>query len=163
MKAKKQFGQHFLIDDTVVHQIIEHISTHCSAEVNLLEVGPGRGVLTGHLVGAYENFRVVELDKDMIPFLESLMDSNNIIIEDFLRYDLNNIFEEKEMCIVGNFPYNISSQIIFKILENRDLVPTMVGMFQKEVARRICAIPGNKQNGILSLLTRPFLRARISL
>ncbi len=123
------------------------------AEANAIEIGPGRGVLTQHLLKNYRNLRAIELDRDLIPFLRKAFPEleGRLVHGDFLKTDLSTFFEGMEFAVIGNFPYNISSQIVFKILDNNPLIPLMVGMFQKEVAKRICAQPGTKDNGILSL------------
>lgn len=156
MKAKKHLGQHFLIDQLVVDGIIDLIEEHCSKEEALLEVGPGPGVLTYRLADLYPTFKAVEFDRDMVAELRQKIDDDIIIQAEFLSYDMDDLFDSSPFNLVGNFPYNISSQIIFKMLDNRARIPVMVGMFQKEVAERICSTPGGKTNGILSLRTQAF-------
>lgn len=160
MKAKKHLGQHFLIDKQVVDQIIELIVTKCNADLPLLEIGPGPGVLTNRLNEHFQNFKAVELDSEMVSRLKSNNQGLTLIHEDFLRVEFDILFDEPEFNIAGNFPYNISSQIIFKILENVAKVPVMVGMFQKEVAERICADPGTKKNGIITIQTQLHYEAK---
>jgi len=159
LKAKKHLGQHFLTDTSVINHILEVISTHCPKNEALVEVGPGQGVLTDALVNNFESFKAIEFDRDMIKVLVQKIDPQKIINEDFLSVDLNEIFEGQTFNLVGNFPYNISSQIIFKMLDNVAKIPVMVGMFQKEVAERICATPGGKKNGIISLRAQAFYNA----
>ena len=156
MRAKKHLGQHFLNDQSVVSHILEAIYKECPQEQSILEVGPGQGVLTVGLNNHFKNFKAVEFDKDMYDILKLKIDSSKLLVQDFLKTDLSEIFENNSFNLVGNFPYNISSQIIFKMLESRALIPKMVGMFQREVADRICADPGSKRNGILSLSTQAF-------
>lgn len=161
MKAKKHLGQHFLINQVIIDQIIDLIKVECPKEMPILEVGPGQGVLTFALNEHFDTFNAVEFDRDMIPFLLKEVDVSNIINEDFLQLDLKSVYQDP-FALVGNFPYNISSQIIFKMIENRDQIPIMVGMFQKEVAHRICSTPGGKKNGILSLNAQAFYEAEIA-
>ncbi len=161
MKAKKRLGQHFLTDNSVIAKIIAAIKDNCSAEQPLIEIGPGQGILTYELDETYPQFRAIEYDRDMIAILSQRIATEKLIQDNVLFTDLDSIFEGKPFSLVGNFPYNISSQIIFKMLENRTLVPTMVGMFQKEVAERICASPGSKKHGIISLRTQAFYEAEL--
>ncbi|MBP8041674.1 MAG: 16S rRNA (adenine(1518)-N(6)/adenine(1519)-N(6))-dimethyltransferase RsmA [Bacteroidales bacterium] len=154
---KKFLGQHFLKDESIALQICESLTLHNNYR-QVLEIGPGTGILTQHL-WASKNFQatLIELDREAYTFLiEKYPDRKNQIIHgDFLHYNLNNIFDEP-YAIIGNFPYNISTQILFKVFENRDMVPEVVGMFQKEVAQRIASPPGSKQYGILSVLLQAF-------
>ncbi|MCQ2269982.1 MAG: 16S rRNA (adenine(1518)-N(6)/adenine(1519)-N(6))-dimethyltransferase RsmA [Bacteroidales bacterium] len=155
VKPKKSLGQHFLTNEDIAARIVESIS---SSPKNVLEIGPGMGVLTKYLLQKkYEQFKVVELDGESVEFLKSHYPdlSGNIIAQDFLKLDLNSLFKD-QLVIIGNFPYNISSQILFKILDSKDLVNETVGMFQKEVAERVASQPGNKQYGILSVLLQAF-------
>lgn len=155
VKPKKSLGQHFLTNEDIAARIVESIST---SPKNVLEIGPGMGVLTKYLLQKkYEHFKVVELDGESVEFLKSHYPdlSGNIIAQDFLKLDLNSLFKD-QLVIIGNFPYNISSQILFKILDSKDLVNETVGMFQKEVAERVASQPGNKQYGILSVLLQAF-------
>jgi len=151
IKAKKHLGQHFLIDRSIIDQIVALIQQNCLREDKIVEVGPGPGVLTEELVKLFDMFRAIEFDRDMIKILVQKLDPSHFINEDFLSVDLKTIYEGDSFNLVGNFPYNISSQIIFKMIENVSMIPVMVGMFQREVAERICADPGSKKNGILSL------------
>jgi 16S rRNA (adenine1518-N6/adenine1519-N6)-dimethyltransferase len=147
---KKRFGQHFLKDKNIAQRICGSLSGQGYTQV--FEVGPGLGVLTQFLYPLYERqLYLVEIDTDLIPGLESNYPQirDHIFQEDFLKLRLDVIFKEP-YAIIGNFPYNISSQILFKLVENKALVPEMVGMFQREVAQRVAAPPGNKIYGLLS-------------
>lgn len=148
---KKYLGQHFLKDETVVAKTI--CSIDFEASDFMVEVGPGMGVLTEKLIHHSKKLVLIEIDKESVDYLYNNFpkDSFDLLNQDFLKLDLS-IFQSKKIAIVGNFPYNISSQIVFKIWEQINLVNQMVGMFQKEVARRICAKHGNKEYGILSVL-----------
>ena len=153
VRAKKHLGQHFLTDASVSQRIAAAIQLTDSAKT-VLEIGPGTGALTQFLLQDDRfNLHVVEVDSESIEYLNVHYPelAKNIHAEDFLQMDLNRITADP-LVIVGNFPYNISSQILFKILENREHVPEMVGMFQREVARRVCSGPGSKEYGILSVL-----------
>ena len=156
VRAKKHLGQHFLKDENIARKIVASLSRNGYSKV--LEVGPGMGVLTKYLIEdpAFETW-VVDIDTDSIAYLKEHYPSlsDRIISGDFLRLDLASLFTEP-LAIIGNFPYNISSQILFQALEHRDLVPEVVGMFQKEVAERVAAPPGSKTYGILSVLLQAF-------
>ena len=151
MRAKKQLGQHFLHDQQVITRILDTIKDHCKEHHPIIEVGPGQGILTTNLASHYKAFKAIELDRDMVALLNQKISPDQIIHADFLKVDLNEAFASVPFNLVGNFPYNISSQIIFKMLENVAMIPVMIGMFQKEVAERICASPGSKKNGIISI------------
>jgi 16S rRNA (adenine1518-N6/adenine1519-N6)-dimethyltransferase len=153
LQLNKSLGQHFLTDQSVLLTIASAINEHC-AHLPLLEVGPGAGALS-KLLKTREQFLLVEFDKRWAQHIqdENVELKGKVICADFLQLDLNKVFE-KEYAIVGNFPYNISSQIVFHILDYKDKVPLMLGMFQKEVAKRICAKEGSKDFGIISLLTQ---------
>lgn len=158
VKAKKHLGQHFLKDQNIARKITEALDIKQWSGV--LEVGPGTGVLTHWLLEIPGiNFRAVEIDNESVAFLEKRYAGREpfIIRGDFLRLELKEIFQGR-MAVIGNFPYNISSQIFFKILENREQVGEVVGMVQKEVAERICHGPGSKTYGILSVLLQAFYR-----
>lgn len=152
VRAKKALGQHFLRDLSVAQQIAESL-VFLSNRMPVLEVGPGMGVLTQFLL---QNPRVqltaVELDRESVDYLKVNFPQLHLIQGDFLRLDLNLLYPEGEFCVIGNYPYNISSQIFFKVLEYKDRIPCCSGMIQKEVAERLAAKPGNKQYGILSVL-----------
>lgn len=154
VKPKKQFGQHFLINQQVVEQITEAI---ISFQLPVLEVGPGKGVLTQQL-NHLAQFKCIEIDREAQEYLvqKQIVTPNQLIAQDFLKLSLPEVFENKPYLIAGNFPYNISTQIVFKILENRQNIPVMVGMFQKEVADRICSSNHTKQFGILSVLVQAY-------
>lgn len=156
MKAKKIFGQHFLRDKAIIHQIVEAFPD--VKDTPILEVGPGMGVLTEELLKHYgKQLYAVEVDMDMYAYLQKHLPAlgNHLINKDFLRLNLGELFPGP-FIVLGNFPYNISSQIVFKVLEYRQQVPLMLGMFQKEMARRIVSGPGSKEYGIISVLTKAY-------
>ncbi|WP_339044099.1 16S rRNA (adenine(1518)-N(6)/adenine(1519)-N(6))-dimethyltransferase RsmA [Cardinium endosymbiont of Tipula unca] len=158
IKAKKSLGQHFLKDPTVSFQIASLLSND-SLSKTIIEVGPGTGSLTEMLLQRpIQNLHLVEIDRDLIPYLKKKYTqlSDRIIEADFLTLSLSGQFKEEHLIIVGNFPYNISSQIFFKILGNRHIVDEVVGMVQKEVGQRLTAKPGNKIYGIPSVLLQAF-------
>ena len=153
VKAKKFLGQHFLTDERIAERIVESLST---ATNHVLEIGPGMGVLTKYLIKKGElDFHVVEIDRESVAYLHDHYPTLDVIEGDFLQYDLTSLFHDT-FSIIGNFPYNISSQILFKVFDNRDRVSEVVGMFQKEVAERVAAGPGSKTYGILSVLLSAF-------
>ena len=155
VKAKKHLGQHFLTDRNIAAKIVDSLTGITPV---VLEIGPGMGVLTEFLFEKYgDNLFLTEIDKESVEYLKEHFPglSKNISETDFLKEDLNKRFTEP-FSIIGNFPYNISSQIFFKILDNRDRVPEVVGMIQKEVAERIATGPGSKTYGILSVLLQAF-------
>jgi len=156
VRAKKHLGQHFLRDRQVIDNILDAITKHCPLDTPIAEVGPGQGILTYTLAEKYLNFKAIEFDRDMIAVLVQQLDPQLLINDNFLAVDLKTLFDNQAFNLVGNFPYNISSQIIFKMLENRQLIPRMVGMFQKEVADRICSGPGSKTYGIISLRAQAY-------
>ena len=151
VKPKKKIGQHFLSDDNIAKKIIDLVNF--KNHRHIVEVGPGMGALTDHLVDSAKNLTLIEIDNECIEYLEKKYLNKNleIVSANFLKYDLKN-FKNNEVLIIGNFPYNISSQIIFKVIENRDIVSSLTGMFQKEVASRICSDSGSKTYGILSFI-----------
>ncbi|MBE0638510.1 MAG: 16S rRNA (adenine(1518)-N(6)/adenine(1519)-N(6))-dimethyltransferase RsmA [Bacteroidales bacterium] len=153
VQPKKRLGQHFLRDENIAAKIVDSLTT----KSQVLEIGPGTGVLTKYLINSTDNLRLIEIDKESVEFLKMNYPeySDNIIEEDFLKYDLSGIFQD-EFAIIGNFPYNISSQIFFKIIEYRSRIPEAVGMVQKEVAERLSAGPGTKTYGILTVLLGAF-------
>lgn len=157
VRAKKHLGQHFLNDLNVAQKIVESLSWQGYEQV--LEIGPGMGVLTQFLIEKNQNIQVVEIDEESVQFLNKkynlTQERLKIYSEDFLKMNLSANFNAP-LAILGNFPYNISSQILFKILENKDIVPEMVGMFQKEVAERVVATHGSKTYGILSVLVQAY-------
>ena len=153
VRAKKYLGQHFLNDEGVAERIAGSISGDIH---NLLEVGPGMGVLTKYLVSNPNiNFWAVELDFESVAYLRRHYPELQLVEGDFLKMDLRTLFQDS-FAIIGNFPYNISSQILFRVYEQRDRVTEVVGMFQKEVAERVAAQPGSKVYGILSVLLSAF-------
>lgn len=154
VRAKKHLGQHFLKDKNIAQRIVDSLTWEDYNQV--LEIGPGMGVLTKFLIEAKQNISVVEIDHESVEFLQKNYPELTVYSEDFLKMDLNRHFNQEPICILGNFPYNISTQIVFKIIENRNQIPEMVGMFQKEVAERICSKEGSKVYGILSVLTQAY-------
>lgn len=153
VKAKKFLGQHFLTDERIAERIVESLSTETN---HVLEIGPGMGVLTKYMIKKDElDFHVVEIDRESVAYLHDHYPTLDVIEGDFLQYDLTSLFHDT-FSIIGNFPYNISSQILFKVFDNRDRVSEVVGMFQKEVAERVAAGPGSKTYGILSVLLSAF-------
>ena len=160
VKAKKHLGQHFLKDENIAKKISDTLTLEGYDSV--LEIGPGTGVLTKYLLEKKQiKTYVIEVDSESVEFLKSnfLELSSRIIEEDFLKWDINKIFKQEPLAIIGNFPYNISSQIVFKVLEMRAQIPEFSGMFQKEVAQRICKKEGSKTYGILSVLVQAFYDA----
>jgi 16S rRNA (adenine1518-N6/adenine1519-N6)-dimethyltransferase len=156
VKAKKHLGQHFLKDESIAEQIADSLLLKDYKKV--LEIGPGMGVLTKYLLKKPIETFVVEIDKESVEFLENnyLNLAPNIISKDFLRHNWHEVFGDEQFAIIGNFPYNISTQIVFRTLEMRKQVPEFSGMFQKEVAQRICSKKGSKVYGILSVLAQAF-------
>ena len=159
VKAKKHLGQHFLKDENIANKISETLTL--KGYDSVLEIGPGMGVLTKYLLKKDTTTYVVEIDSESVEYLKAnfLNLASRVIEKDFLKYDLNLVFKGEPFAIIGNFPYNISTQIVFKTLEMRDQIPEFSGMFQKEVAQRICSKEGNKVYGILSVLTQAFYDA----
>lgn len=156
VRAKKHLGQHFLTDESVAQQIADSLTLR--GYTKILEIGPGMGVLTKYLLQKPVETFVVEIDIESVAYLEKHYPQlhQHIIAEDFLKYNIKKIFNEEPFAIIGNFPYNISSQIVFRALELRDQIPEFSGMFQKEVAQRICEKKGSKVYGILSVLAQAF-------
>lgn len=156
VKAKKHLGQHFLNDENIAQNIADALTLEGYKKV--LEIGPGMGVLTKYLLEKPIDTYVIEIDTESVEYLQNhyLKLSNKIISKDFLKYNINEVFKGEPFAIIGNFPYNISSQIVFRTLEMRDQIPEFAGMFQKEVAERICEKKGTKAYGILSVLTQAF-------
>lgn len=159
VKAKKHLGQHFLKDESIASKIADTLSYKNYNHV--LEIGPGMGVLTKYLLKKDTTIHVIEIDTESVTYLKSnyLNLADRIIEKDFLKYNLKEVFNDEPFAIIGNFPYNISSQIVFKLLDMREQIPEFSGMFQKEVAKRICSKEGNKVYGILSVLTQAFYEA----
>ena len=152
VKPKKFLGQHFLKDLKIAQDIADTVDA--VPELPVLEVGPGMGVLTQFLVKKERPVKVVEVDFESVAYLREAYPSleDHIIEDDFLKMNLDRVFGGNQFVLTGNYPYNISSQIFFKMLENKDLIPCCTGMIQKEVAERIAAGPGSKTYGILSVL-----------
>ena len=154
---KKKFGQHFLNNENIASQIVDAFNTELTT-VQALEIGPGHGVLTKYLLKNTKlELFISEIDREIIPIISGKfnIDGQHLIEGDFLQMDFDKHFKD-EFSIIGNFPYNISTEIIFKIIENRQRIPMMTGMFQKEVAERLVARHGNKTYGITSILTQVF-------
>ena len=151
VKPKKFLGQHFLKDMDIARRIAETMIGY--AGVPILEIGPGTGVLTRFLLSAGHDLTVVEIDRESVAYLQAHFPEldNRILEEDFLKLRLDKTFPGR-FCVIGNYPYNISSQIFFKVLDYKDLIPCCSGMIQKEVAERMASGPGNKNYGILSVL-----------
>ena len=154
---KKNLGQHFLKDTAIARKIADSLTGNGYNSV--LEIGPGMGVLTGFLIErGFSDFRVIEIDNESVHYLHANFPGlKTIITGDFLSMDLDSYYPGK-LAIIGNFPYNISTQIFFKVLKHRDKVIEIAGMLQKEVAERICAGPGSKTYGILSVLLQAFYK-----
>ena len=152
VKPKKNLGQHFLTDLNIARRIADTVDVY--PDVPVLEIGPGMGVLTQYLVEKPREVKAVEIDSESVAYLNATFPSlrENIICEDFLRMDLNTIFGGRQFVLTGNYPYDISSQIFFKMLDYKDLIPCCTGMIQREVALRIASKPGCKAYGILSVL-----------
>ena len=158
VKPKKFLGQHFLRDLGIANDIADTVDT--CPELPILEVGPGMGVLTQFLMKKEREVKVVELDFESVAYLKENFPTleGNIIEDDFLKLKLENIFNGNPFVLTGNYPYNISSQIFFKMLEYKNLIPCCTGMIQKEVAERIAAGPGSKTYGILSVLIQAWYK-----
>lgn len=155
--ALKSYGQHFLTDQSVLEQIIQVIKKYYNGEA-VIEIGPGTGALTRYLAPEFKNLTCIEVDKRCVEYLTSTLLSTHqtsatIVEADFLRLDLPE-YLKMPTAIVGNFPYNISSQIVFKILDNYEHIPFMVGMFQKEMAERIASAHGSKEYGVISVFAQ---------
>ena len=165
VRAKKHLGQHFLTDEDIAKKIADALTENGYDDV--LEIGPGMGVLTKYLLEKKPKITVMELDYDSVAYLKDTFPLEHIKLDttakkfeilegDFLKKNIVDIFKEKQVAIIGNFPYNISTQIVFKAIENREFVPEFAGMFQKEVAKRIAEKEGSKVYGIMSVLTQAF-------
>jgi dimethyladenosine transferase len=154
---KKNLGQHFLKDTAIARKIADTLTG--TGYGTVLEIGPGMGILTGFLLEkGFNDFRVIEIDNESVHYInEHFPELKNVITGDFLSMDIDKYFTDK-MAVIGNFPYNISTQIFFKVLKHRDKVVEITGMLQKEVAERICAGPGSKTYGILSVLLQAFYK-----
>lgn len=187
MRAKKSFGQHFLTNEDIARRIADSLKTldgeretgAGARPCKVLEIGPGKGMLTKYLLEKDIDLKLVEADADMVEYLNDNFPLlwGNIIFLDFMKLDLTTVFTSplnkgdkdllpppahhppataSQFSIIGNFPYNISSQIVFRMVEHRHLIPELVGMFQKEMAERIIAPPGGKDYGVISVLTQAF-------
>ena len=152
VRPKKNLGQHFLTDLNIAKRIADTVDSMPNLPV--LEVGPGMGVLTQYLMEKPREMKVVEIDTESVAYLHEKYPrlDNNIIGEDFLQMDLSKVFDGQQFVLTGNYPYDISSQIFFKMLDNKQLIPCCTGMIQREVAQRMASEPGNKAYGILSVL-----------
>ena len=167
VRAKKSLGQHFLTDLTIARRIADTLSLAdvsctpqfdmCGKPVPVLEIGPGMGVLTQYLLKNPDIcLTAIEIDRESVAYLREWYPELNLVEGDFLKYDLDALFPNQSFCVIGNYPYNISSQIFFKVLEHRDRIPVCSGMIQKEVAQRLAANPGKKDYGILSVLLQAY-------
>ena len=168
VKAKKHLGQHFLKDEEIAQKIANTLSFN--GYKNVIEIGPGTGVLTKYLLQNEIDLVAMDLDSESIKYLNHNFplehpkamqgkSTMKVVEADFLKYDIYQLFEQEQFAITGNFPYNISTQIVFKMLEMREQIPEFSGMFQKEVAERICEKEGNKTYGILSVLVGAYYEA----
>ena len=155
VRPKKNLGQHFLVDLNIAKRIADTVDEPYG-DLPVLEVGPGMGVMTQYLVTKPRQLKVVEIDRESVAYLKGTLFKDNgqdtIIEGDFLRMDLRELFDGGQFVLTGNYPYDISSQIFFKMIDNRDLIPCCTGMIQHEVALRIASQPGTKAYGILSVL-----------
>lgn len=159
VRPKKALGQHFLTDQRVAERIASTLDAYTGTPV--LEIGPGTGVLTRWLLEKGHELKVVEIDTESVDYLNSNFPQlqGRVIEGDFLKMDLADVFYRHDFCVIGNYPYNISSQIFFRILDFKDMVPCCSGMLQREVAERICAKEGSKTRGILSVLLQAWYDA----
>lgn len=158
MQAKKSYGQHFLKHDSIAARIADSLRLAASTG-KVLEIGPGTGVLTRQLLDHPEfELWAVEADRDMVEVLQAQFPqlAGHLVFRDFLDFDPAEVFGDASFCLIGNFPYNISTQILFALLDYRRQIPEMVGMFQKEVADRVVSAPGSKVYGITSVLMQAF-------
>jgi len=156
MKAKKSYGQHFLREESTAQRIADSL-IHTDAYGEVLEIGPGKGMLTQFLIDRPYQLKAVEADPDMMAYLANEFPQleGSVIFHDVMKLDLLEHFEG-QFGVIGNFPYNISSQILFKIVKYRARIPEMVGMFQKEVAKRVASPPGSKEYGVISVLIQAY-------
>ena len=154
VRPKKNLGQHFLTDLGIARRIADTVDA--CPDLPVLEIGPGMGVMTQYLIPKARPFKAVEIDEESVVWLKGKypewVAEGGLISGDFLQMDLNQVFDGQQFVLTGNYPYDISSQIFFKMLDNKDLIPCCTGMIQREVAQRIAAAPGNKTYGILSVL-----------
>lgn len=161
VRAKKKLGQHFLNDLNIAKKIADTLDSQSYEKI--IEIGPGMGVLTQFLLQKAKELFLVEIDSESVTYLKNTYAHPDLkVVEaDILKLDFKYRFGTDPLAIIGNFPYNISTQIVFKTLENRDQIPFFAGMFQKEVAERICEPPGSKKYGILSVLTQLFYKTEL--
>ena len=160
LKPKRKFGQNFLTDDNIAKDIVSFLSD--SKTKTIIEIGPGKGILTKYLLKiSHKEIKFVEIDEECVSYLKNKYPNieKYLINDDFLNINLNSF--KQPLSIIGNFPYNISSQILFKIYENKNIVNEMIGMFQLEVAERICSNYGTKKYGILSVLIQAFFEVKM--
>lgn len=168
VKAKKHLGQHFLKDENIAQKIGDTLTLQNYK--NVIEIGSGMGILTKYILQKDLGVIAMDLDSESIEYLNTNFQlehnevlrrnsSFQVLEADFLKFDLSTVFKEKQFAITGNFPYNISTQIVFKTLDHKERIPEFTGMFQKEVAQRICEQAGSKAYGILSVLTQAFYNA----
>lgn len=160
---KKALGQHFLADANIARKIATSLTGYGNYQV-VVEVGPGTGMLSRFLINNKDySWYGLDVDRDAIAYLQERFPrlKENIVLADFLHTDLHQFSQDGQLAVIGNFPYNISTQIMFRVLQQRKRIPEMVGMFQKEVARRIASPPGSKEYGILSVLTQAFYDVEI--
>ena len=160
LKPKRKFGQNFLTDDNIAKDIVSFLSD--SKTKTIIEIGPGKGILTKYLSEiSHKEIKFVEIDEECVSYLKNKYPNieKHLINDDFLNINLNSF--KQPLSIIGNFPYNISSQILFKIYENKNIVNEMIGMFQLEVAERICSNYGTKKYGILSVLIQAFFEVKM--
>jgi 16S rRNA (adenine1518-N6/adenine1519-N6)-dimethyltransferase len=157
VRAKKHLGQHFLNDENIAKKIVDSL-LEVDKDTTVMEIGPGTGVLTKYLIAELKtNFYALDVDRDSVPYLQQHYPevADHILLQDFLEFDIKQVIKGK-FNVIGNFPYNISSQILFKVLEYRNDVQFVVGMFQKEVAMRFAEKPGTKTYGIISVLLQTY-------
>ena len=154
VRAKKFLGQHFLTDLSIAQRITDTITL---VDIPVLEIGPGMGVLTQYLLkNPNISLTAIEIDRESVAYLREWYPELNLVEGDFLKLDLNKLYPQGPFCVIGNYPYNISSQIFFKVLDYKDRIPLCSGMIQKEVAQRLAAKPGSKAYGILSVLLQAY-------
>ena len=154
VRAKKFLGQHFLTDLSIAQRIADTITL---VDIPVLEIGPGMGVLTQYLLkNPNISLTAIEIDRESVAYLREWYPELNLVEGDFLKLDLNKLYPQGQFCVIGNYPYNISSQIFFKVLDYKDRIPLCSGMIQKEVALRLAAKPGSKAYGILSVLLQAY-------
>jgi len=161
LRAKKSYGQHFLNSERIAQRIAGSLQLGGQAYQRILEVGPGRGMLTKFLLHRPEELLVIEADQDMVLYLNKHFEElrGQIVEANFLKTALPELNQQQPFALIGNFPYNISSQILFKMLDHRAYIPEMVGMFQKEVAERVASPPGSKTYGVISVLVQAYYEA----